>query len=87
MDVEASTSKAHPSSGEDNQQEDSNTPSPGKPILDDFLQTGRTGRRNALPDILDKDSSHDNTADLPCQMEKLSCSGTRIQLNSRFDSI
>src|SRR3989442_888764 len=43
--------------------------------IGDFLQTGRTGRRNALPDILDEKTGHASTAELPCQMEKLSCSG------------
>ncbi|KAG7159780.1 cAMP-dependent protein kinase inhibitor beta-like [Homarus americanus] len=39
----------------------------------EFIATGRTGRRNALPDIL---SSHaaTSTADLPEALEKLSCS-------------
>jgi hypothetical protein len=44
--------------------------------LDDFLQTGRTGRRNAVPDIEgDKDKDF-GTGDLPLQMNQLSCSGT-----------
>lgn len=42
--------------------------------FDEFLQTGRTGRRNALPDIL-SENSKTSTADLSCKMEKLDCSG------------
>ena len=39
--------------------------------VSDFIASGRTGRRNALPDILDgKDVS---TADLPDALLKLSC--------------
>ncbi|CAH0393030.1 unnamed protein product [Bemisia tabaci] len=42
-------------------------------ISQDFLTTGRTGRRNALPDIL---GSHNttSTADLPSRLEGLSTS-------------
>lgn len=43
--------------------------------VDDFLSTGRTGRRNALPDILEQKSSHTNTADLPNQLQKLNFEG------------
>jgi len=43
--------------------------------VDEFLSTGRTGRRNALPDILEQKSSHVNTADLPNQLEKMSFDG------------
>uniref|UniRef100_A0A2R5LNH7 Putative camp-dependent protein kinase inhibitor beta n=1 Tax=Ornithodoros turicata TaxID=34597 RepID=A0A2R5LNH7_9ACAR len=41
--------------------------------FDAFLQTGRTGRRNALPDILEE-GANVSTASLPCSFEKLSCS-------------
>lgn len=40
--------------------------------FDEFLQTGRTGRRNAVPDILTEKGAA--TGDLPAEMEKLSCS-------------
>ncbi len=43
--------------------------------LEDFIASGRTGRRNALPDILDNKNAATNTADLPLQMQKLQCSG------------
>lgn len=39
--------------------------------VDEFLSTGRTGRRNALPDILEQKSSHINTSDLPQELQKL----------------
>ena len=43
--------------------------------FDDFLQTGRTGRRNAVPDIITSTSASVTTSDLPVAIEKLSCSG------------
>lgn len=42
---------------------------------DGFLNSGRTGRRNALPDILDEQFTATTTADLPHELDKLSCSG------------
>lgn len=41
--------------------------------FDDFIQTGRTGRRNAVPDILTDKSSKVSAADLPAELEKLTC--------------
>uniref|UniRef100_T1IQG2 SSD domain-containing protein n=1 Tax=Strigamia maritima TaxID=126957 RepID=T1IQG2_STRMM len=41
--------------------------------FDDFLQTGRTGRRNAMPHIMTEGAAV-GTGDLPCEMGKLSCS-------------
>lgn len=61
------------------------------PETDEFLQTGRVGRRNAgkmlqmgrtysqstttVPDINEDGSARLSTADLPMELEKLSCSG------------
>lgn len=39
---------------------------------EEFLSTGRTGRRNALGDILDQNSAFLSTADLPDQLQALS---------------
>ncbi|RWS12255.1 28S ribosomal protein S10-like protein [Dinothrombium tinctorium] len=44
------------------------------PEIEDFLQTGRTGRRNALPDIKTDKAANFGTGDLPMEMDKLSCS-------------
>ncbi|RWS25344.1 hypothetical protein B4U80_10357 [Leptotrombidium deliense] len=44
--------------------------------IDDFLQTGRTGRRNAVPDIKDDPNTKVTTADLPLELQKLTCSET-----------
>lgn len=45
--------------------------------LDEFLQTGRVGRRNALPDILTEPGANAaKSEDLLSPMEKLSCSDT-----------
>lgn len=41
--------------------------------LDDFLNTGRTGRRNAVPDIGTDPGATVSTADLPKALDKLSC--------------
>lgn len=40
----------------------------------EFIASGRTGRRNAMPDILHEHAAT-TTADLPEALEKLSCSG------------
>lgn len=40
----------------------------------EFIASGRTGRRNAMPDILNEHAAT-TTADLPEALEKLSCSG------------
>jgi len=63
------------------QQQDSASSSPSDKTVeevqgdhqDDFLQTGRVGRRNAVPDIKTDPSSTVSTADLPMELEKLSC--------------
>ena len=47
-------------------------PPPNANGFDEFLQTGRTGRRNAVPEI-DPPAVDDET-DLPA-VEKLTCSG------------
>ena len=43
--------------------------------VDDFIASGRVGRRNALPDILDEKHAETSTASLPETLAKLSCSG------------
>ena len=43
--------------------------------LEDFIATGRTGRRNAMPDILDSQKASVGTGSLQFDMEKLNCSG------------
>ena len=43
--------------------------------VDDFIATGRVGRRNALPDILNDKHAATSTADLPDTLSKLTCSG------------
>ncbi|CAG0887991.1 unnamed protein product [Cyprideis torosa] len=45
------------------------------PSQEDFLSTGRTGRRNALPDIKDGSVATTSTAELPDILGNLSCSG------------
>lgn len=41
----------------------------------EFYSTGRVGRRNALPDILDHHHSTTSTADLPDKLSALSTTG------------
>ncbi|XP_060590340.1 cAMP-dependent protein kinase inhibitor alpha-like isoform X1 [Ruditapes philippinarum] len=42
--------------------------------LEEFIASGRTGRRNAMPDILDSDRAGVGTGGLAEGMEKLNCS-------------
>ncbi|XP_076437999.1 uncharacterized protein LOC143277141 isoform X2 [Babylonia areolata] len=42
--------------------------------MEGFLSTGRTGRRNAVPEISDPALASLSTADLPMNMAKMSCS-------------
>ncbi|XP_070395303.1 uncharacterized protein [Dermacentor andersoni] len=56
------------------------------PAFDAFLQTGRTGRRNALPDILEEGATNVSTASLPCSFQKLSCSDPSPNTNSAESS-
>nr|CAH0104556.1 unnamed protein product [Daphnia galeata] len=44
-------------------------------IEEDFLNSGRTGRRNAIPDIYCP-QSRVSTAELPTNFARLSCEGT-----------
>ncbi|KFM71518.1 hypothetical protein X975_15861, partial [Stegodyphus mimosarum] len=47
------------------------------PAFDDFLQTGRTGRRNAMPDIRAENAAI-STASLPESLQKLTCSDLQM---------
>jgi len=42
--------------------------------LEEFIVSGRSGRRNALPDILDDNHAATATSELPYEMSKLQCS-------------
>lgn len=42
--------------------------------LEEFIATGRTGRRNAMPDILDEQKAAVGTGSLAFDMEKMNCS-------------
>lgn len=57
------------------------------PAFDAFLQTGRTGRRNALPDILEEGATNVSTASLPCSFQKLSCSDPSSSTGSGDSSV
>ena len=45
------------------------------PDLNEFISSGRAGRRNALPDILDANHANTSTGGLPDDLSKLRCSG------------
>lgn len=47
----------------------------------EFYNTGRVGRRNALPDILNHHHSTTSTADLPDKLSALSTSGEEKNWN------
>lgn len=55
--------------------ETSASPEDAGQSADEFLSTGRTGRRNAMPDILEEKTCHSGTSELPSQLEKLSFNG------------
>lgn len=50
-------------------------------LEEDFLNSGRTGRRNAIPDIYCP-QSRVSTAELPANFAKLSCEGMWQPLNN-----
>lgn len=52
----------------------------------DFYNTGRVGRRNALPDILNHHHSTTSTADLPDKLSALSTTG-ETGVRTRFYSL
>ena len=54
--------------------------------VQDFLTTGRAGRRNALPNIL-SEHALTSTADLPDQLMGLSTKGNDWHLNCVFLSV
>lgn len=45
----------------------------------EFLETGRTGRRNAMPDILHPQGAEMTTADLPSRLQQLATTGKSSQ--------
>ncbi|XP_044743544.1 uncharacterized protein LOC123305782 isoform X2 [Chrysoperla carnea] len=45
--------------------------------VNDFLSTGRTGRRNALPDIL-SEHAHVTSSDLPARLQALSTKDSTV---------
>lgn len=50
---------------------------------DQFVATGRTGRRNAVPDINEDKNASTSTSDLPEAMEKLTC-GSKSFLHAQL---
>lgn len=55
-------------------QQQSTNADPKMDLQDEFLNTGRIGRRNAMPDILDE-HCETSTADLPLKLSALTTSG------------
>uniref|UniRef100_A0A1B6DIZ2 Uncharacterized protein n=1 Tax=Clastoptera arizonana TaxID=38151 RepID=A0A1B6DIZ2_9HEMI len=60
------------------------SPDSTRDITQDFLTTGRAGRRNALPDIL-SEHAHVSTSDLPDRLQNLSTSDTVMQEDDKVD--
>ncbi|CAD5114706.1 DgyrCDS3749 [Dimorphilus gyrociliatus] len=50
--------------------------------IEKFMRTGRTGRRNALHDILDGSGTTTGAGNLPSQLAKLKCSDEESSENS-----
>lgn len=57
-------------------------PPPNANGFDEFLQTGRTGRRNALPDI---EPPEVDETQLPIAIEKLTCSEPSSQSSDKSE--
>lgn len=53
----------------------SNTGTCSDEFKDEFYNSGRIGRRNAMPDILDEDQRETTTADLPLKLSALTTNG------------
>lgn len=53
------------------------SPDSTRDVTQDFLTTGRVGRRNALPDILGEHALV-STSDLPDRLQGLSTRGKRV---------
>lgn len=49
--------------------------------LEEFIASGRTGRRNAMPDILDEQKAAVGTGGLAFDMEKMNCSDESKTVN------
>lgn len=50
----------------------------------EFLETGRTGRRNAMPDILHPVGAEMTTADLPSRLQQLVTTGEFVCLFFKY---
>uniref|UniRef100_A0A8C1D6M4 Uncharacterized protein n=1 Tax=Cyprinus carpio carpio TaxID=630221 RepID=A0A8C1D6M4_CYPCA len=57
-----------------------------EPVVSDFAATGRTGRRNALPDILGS-TAGPGAADLPDKLAELSAKYGKINENNDWISL
>ena len=51
-------------------------------LIQDFVKSGRTGRRNAMPDILDEGKVNLSTADLPGGLDGLDLSSGQSHSSS-----
>lgn len=51
----------------------------------EFLETGRTGRRNAMPDILHPQGAEVSTADLPSRLQQLVTTGNFVVMFCFFN--
>jgi len=50
---------------------------PEEAIVGEFVNSGRTGRRNAMGDILEDGETCANTSDLPNQLDAMSMKSTQ----------
>lgn len=65
---------------------------PGDEFQDEFYNSGRIGRRNAMPDILGSNSTASSGGDLPLKLSALSTNGesdsaSAVAIHSRHDLI
>lgn len=68
------TKKTNKQENQEQQQLPNSGTSTSNDYQDEFLNTGRIGRRNALPDILDS-HCETSTADLPMKLSALTTNG------------
>lgn len=52
-------------------------------IQDEFYNTGRIGRRNAMPDILGNNAAASSGADLPLKLSALTTNGNCRRFNKK----
>lgn len=72
--------QARQMNGNNSKVADTNVPAANTAECEEFYSSGRTGRRNALPDILGE-NAHVTSSDLPARLQALSTSTDQERKN------